>query len=201
MPRSRWTRTLTGLIASQRPSGDQEMRRAAPVHWKISRSAPPSGGTMTSRPCVVIAVVDVPRGTCHSAMDVPSGDHDGYMCPLSSSVSCSGVPPPMVCAKTSYPRPPSRSQVNATWLPSGENVGKLSDPGSAVSGTGENEVGGGRCGHHQSTAAAIASRGDGRRDDGREVHAAEDAGAAPDAIRSPASSCSSSSAVLISDAL
>ena len=98
MPRSRCVRTLAGLIASQRPSGDHEIRRAAPVHSSTWRSGPPSGGTRTRRPWVVTAVTDVPRGTCQAAIEEPSGDQAGYMCRLSSFVSRSGVPVPIVCA-------------------------------------------------------------------------------------------------------
>ena len=53
-------------------------------------------------------------------------------------------------------RTPSRSHENATWLPSGENVGKLSEPGSAVSGVGMNAVGSGGEGHSAASAAAAA---------------------------------------------
>ena len=47
--------------------------------------------------------------------------------------------------------------MNATWLPSGEKVGKLSEPGRAVSGDGVNAVGSGVDGHSARAAIAAAT--------------------------------------------
>jgi hypothetical protein len=55
------------------------------------------------------------------------------------------------------PVPASRTQVKANWVPSGENVGKLSEPGNDVSGAAVKALGSGGDGHSATAVTAAAA--------------------------------------------
>ena len=71
-----------------------------------------------------------------NAMLRPSGDQAGLIHSAGCVVRRSGFSLPSTFTyRSNRSSGPSGDQANATWLPSGENVGDTSWPGYAVSGT------------------------------------------------------------------
>ena len=119
--------------ASVPPSGDHFGAASIPGPADRTSSLPLAVSTRQMRcgrvPSSFSAKMPLP------AIVFPSGDHCGQYSFSSPVVNRTGAPPLNIFTWMANFASGVRCQANATWLPSGENVGCCSRPSSAVRGT------------------------------------------------------------------